>query len=56
MDVIANVHHVYPHFCVSAVPKRFWGRPKSEFGEPLMTQASNRVCSHQQSNYCMDYV
>jgi len=56
MDVIANVHHVYPHFCVSAVPKRFWGRPKSEFGEPLMIQASNRVCSHQQSNYCMDDV
>ena len=35
----------------SAVPKLFWVRPKTEFGEHFVTQASNNV---RKNNCCMD--
>jgi len=37
----------------SAVPKLFWARPKTEFGEHLATQASN---NERKNNCCMDDV
>jgi len=37
----------------SAVPKLFWARPKTEFGEHLATQASNNV---RKNDCCMDAV
>jgi len=45
MDLIANVHHVYPHFCVSAVPKRFWGRPNLSLVNFLWPKPPT-VCVH----------
>jgi len=39
----------------SAVPKPFCAPPKSEFGEHLVTQASNSVFQkHETNNDCMD--
>jgi len=34
---------LYASMAGSPVPKLFWARPKSEFGEHLSTQASNSV-------------
>jgi len=35
----------------SAVPKYFWARPQSEFGEQLVIQALNNV---RKNNGCVD--